>query len=92
MGLQKYRADSSKSRGDGAVLHYAEWIGGPSLSKITNCRIDNFPDKLRGTVYITGEADSFFSIPAAMRYKDKTVRGFVTSDGGMIYFYAYGEK
>lgn len=92
MGLQKYRSDSNEPQNDGAVLHYADWIGGPTLSKITNCRIDNFPDKLRGTVYITGEADSFFSIPAAMSYKGKTVRGFVTSEDGMIYFHACGGK
>lgn len=92
MGLQKYRADSSSPQGDGATLHYANWIGGPTLSKITNCRIENFPDKPRGTVYITGEADSYFTIPAAMSYKGKTVRGFVTSENGMIYFHAYGSK
>lgn len=92
MGLQKYRADTSEPQDDGAVLHYAKWVWGPTLSKITNCRIENFPDKPRGTVYITGEADTFFSIPAAMRYKDKTVRGFVTSEDGMTYFHAYGSK
>lgn len=92
MGLQKYRADTSEPQDDGAVLHYADWIGGPTLSKITNCRIENFPDKLRGTVYITGEADSCFTIPAAMSYKGKTVRGFVTSEDGMIYFHAYGKE
>lgn len=92
MGLQKYRADTSEPQGDGAVLHHAEWMGRPTLSKITNCRIDNFPDKLRGTVYITGEADSYFSIPAAMSYKGKTVRGFVTSEDGLLYFHAYGKE
>jgi hypothetical protein len=28
--------------------------------------------------YITGEPDSWFSIPAAIKYKGHTVRGYIT--------------
>lgn len=36
------------------------------------------PDGKRRTAWITGEADTFFSIPARVTYKGRTVTGFVT--------------
>ena len=80
MGLQKYRADTSMTQADGAVVWRAEWMGGPSLSKISNCRLENLQGDWRATVYITGDADSYFSIPAACRIRGQTVKGYVTSD------------
>lgn len=78
--LQKYRADVSRKQSDGAILWEAQWQGGPSLSKIENCRLENLVGNMRRTVYITGQADTYFSIPAACVVGGKTVRGYVTSD------------
>jgi hypothetical protein len=81
----KYRADTSRPQGDGATLWFAQWIGGPSLSKITNCRTDLDGDP-RVTAYVTGDADTWFSIPAICSYKGCRVRGYITSDDNGCYF------
>lgn len=75
---QKYRADRSETQDDNSICWFADWMGGPTLSKINNCRIDGTDARL--TVYITGEADSWFSIPASTRKRGKYVRGYITSD------------
>ncbi len=79
--MQKYRADTSETQADGAIVWRSEWIGGPSLARINNCRLENLIGDMRRTVYITGEADTFFSIPAVMRLHGCRVRGYVTGDG-----------
>jgi hypothetical protein len=62
---------------DGSVSWYAQWMGGPTLAKINKCLC---ADGNRRTVYITGEADSYFSIPAATRVNGKYVAGYLSSD------------
>ena len=77
MGLQKFRADfAGETQTDGATPWYTRWMGGPSLALIRNC-----PTRWGArTVYLTGEPDTFFSIPAAITVKGFVVRGFVTTD------------
>lgn len=84
--MQKYRADASSTQSDGAILWYANWMGGSTLAKINNCRIDGVD--YRRTVYITGGPDTWFSIPAATRIRGRYVRGYVTSDDGILVFHA----
>jgi hypothetical protein len=91
--MQKYRADRSETQSDGSVQWFAEWMGGPTLSKIENCRLENLAGELRRTVYITGEADTYFSIPAVCRIQGCRVKGYVTgsddSDGTMVFRHVY---
>lgn len=88
--MQKYRADKSEPQADGAVLWYAEWMGGPSLAKIDNCRLANLQGDMRRTVYITGDADSFYSIPAVCKLAGARVRGYVTArDGELVFRHCY---
>lgn len=87
MGLQKYRADKATPQDDGAVLWHSAWIGGPSLAKIDKCRLHNLAGDMRATVYITGEADTYFSIPAVCRIMGKRVKGYVTNDDGNLVFH-----
>lgn len=77
--MLKYRADTSKKREDGSIEWFAQWMGGPSLSKIENCRT-NLAGDPRVTAFVTGEADSWFSIPAVCSYRGCRVRGYITSD------------
>ncbi len=86
MGMQKYRADRSEAQNDGATVWYSEWMGGPSLAKIENCLLENLAGNMRGTVYITGDADTYFSIPAVCSLFGKRVRGYVTSNDGTLVF------
>lgn len=78
--MQKYRADKSKKQADGAIVWRAEWMFGPSLARVNNCRLENLAGDMRRTVYVTGEADTWFSIPAVCKLAGKRVRGYLTSD------------
>lgn len=84
--MQKHRADKSEPQPDGATAWYAQWMGGNTLARIDNCRIDNLAGEMRRTVYITGEADSYFSIPAVCKLMGARVKGYVTgTDTGMVF-------
>ena len=77
--MQKFRADK---KGDadinGAIPFYAIWFGGPTLAKILNCPVERLSKPRTSAVYITGEADTYFSLPACTRIKGKYIRGYVT--------------
>jgi hypothetical protein len=85
--MQRYRADVSKRQNDSAVVWYASWFGGPTLSHINNCRIDGIEGDMRRAVYVTGEADTWFSIPAVTRIMGCRVTGYVTSDDNRNYVF-----
>lgn len=79
MGMQKFRADESRpAAANGAVEWFANWMGGPTLSKVDHCPCE---DGKARTVYITGHPDTWFSVPAATRVGGKYVGGFVSYDG-----------
>jgi hypothetical protein len=89
MGLQKYRADiAGEPCANGAVPHYTRWIGGPTLALVRNCPTENRAIEPR-TVYVRGEPDTWFSVPAACRYKRRTVRGYLTMSDGSYVFRAH---
>ena len=83
--MQKYRADKSTQQADGATLWHANWIGGPTLAKIQHCRLAD--TTLRRAVYVTGEPDTWFSIPAATRVKGRYIAGYVTTDDDGLYVF-----
>jgi hypothetical protein len=93
MGLQKYRADySGDKQSNGGIPYYTKWVGGPTLALVRNCKIENANFSPR-TVYVRGEADTWFSIPAACTHKGKTVTGYLTCDDkGEYVFRAHKEK
>jgi hypothetical protein len=89
--MQKYRADRAETQADGSTVWFAEWMGGPSLSKIDNCRLDNLVGDMRRAVYIANEADTFFSIPAVCKLGGCRLRGYVTDDdaGNYVFRHCY---
>lgn len=88
---QKYRADCSAIQDDGAIVWRSRWMGGCPLAKVENCRLDNLVGDMRATVYATGEADTYFSIPAVCWIRSKRVRGYITgdSDGNYVFRHCY---
>lgn len=88
MGLKKYRANiQGQTDKNGAIEFGANWIGGYQLSLIRNCpcvrRMGIEPHTYdnglgRYTVYVRSEPDTWFSIPAAIRIKGKTITGYLT--------------
>lgn len=88
MGLQKYRAQRSEGPDtNGAIRWYADWMGGPTLSLIRNCPTPFGPR----TVYIRDEPDTFFSIPAACRFRGVTMTGYVTWEDNQVIFHAHNK-
>lgn len=90
MGLQKYRADDpGPKQVNGGTPWYTNWMGGPTLALIRDCKIENASLAPR-TVYIQNVADTYFSQPAACKYKGKTITGYVaTDDNGEYIFRAH---
>lgn len=90
MGLQKFAAREPFTFPNGAI----GWRpGGPMdclgpYAKVTGCPVHGFEGFTR-TVYATGYADTFFSVPAACTYRGYTVRGYLTLDDGAIEFRPY---
>lgn len=87
MSLQKFRADQAGNKQlNGGTPFYANWMGGPTLALIRDCKIENI-DLLPRTVYVRGEADTWFSIPAACVSKGKTITGYITTDDNREYVF-----
>ena len=87
MGLQKYRADEvGPKQKNGGIPCYAKWAWGPTLALVRNCKIENV-DLSPRTVYVTGVADTYFSIPAACVAKKKTITGYITADDSGEYVF-----
>jgi hypothetical protein len=86
MSLQKYRADQMGEKlPNGSVPWYANWAGGPSLALVRNCPIETLNVSAR-TAYVRGEADTFFSIPAAVKIGGGKVVGYLTTnDNGYVF-------
>lgn len=86
MGLQKYRADvAGDVDAGGAVPWYCNWMGGPTLSLIRSCPTPFGPR----TVYVRGEADSYFTIPAACQFRGRTIQGYLTYADSGYSFHAH---
>jgi len=87
----RYRCDTAHTQPDGAMAWYAEWMGGPSLAKVENCRLINLQGEMRRTVTITGEPDTWFSQPAECSIAGVKVRGYVTGDneGNFVFEHVY---
>jgi hypothetical protein len=75
---------------DGAIV-WTSWLGGQSLAKVESCRLIDLAGDMRRTVVVTGEADTYFSIPAECRIGGAHVRGWIGSDddGNLIFHHTY---
>ena len=87
--VMKYRCDISKVQADNSVCYFAQWLGGPTLAKIKNCRLSLAGD-MRRTVTITGEPDTWFSVPAEIKLAGCRIKGYIGYDGnGPIFHPCY---
>ena len=74
MGMQKYRADVCDPKDEnGGTAWFARWMGGPSLALVRCCATPFGPR----TVYVTGEPDTWFSVPAACVYRRHRISGWL---------------
>jgi hypothetical protein len=86
--MQKYCADISETQADGAVVWRSGWH---DLAKIVDCRLADLAGDMRRTVYITGDPDTYFSIPAVCKIMGCRVKGYVTNDddGNLVFHHVY---
>lgn len=83
----KYRSDKAEPQSDGAIVWHTIWMGGEPISKIENCRLATLAGDMRRTVHVTGEADTWFSIPAETSIAGCRLKGYITSDDGLLVFH-----
>lgn len=76
MAIYYYTGKDYRKTPKGAKIHRTP-APFSSLAAIENC---NCEDGKRRYVRITGEPDTFFSVPARITYKGKTISGFVSYD------------
>jgi len=81
----KYRSDSKTVNAAGQTEHSASWMGGPTLSKVEGAKC---PDGKPRTAFVTGEADTMFSLPATVNDKSRKLKGFLTHDDGVWNFHS----
>lgn len=84
-----YRRDRSQVNEHGQTLHYAEWMGGPTLAAVVSAVC---ADGKGRTVNVRGEADTFFSIPASTRIGGKYASGYLYVEDGRWFFRATGVR
>lgn len=89
--MQVFRADISERQSDDAVVWRSQWMGGRTLAKVENCRLKNLAGDMRRTVYVTGEPDTFFSVPAVCKIAGCRVTGYLTrdDDGNLVFWHCY---
>lgn len=89
--MARYRADRSEPQSNGSLLWYADWMGGPTLSKIENCHWESLAGDTLVTAFVTGEPDTYFSIPAYCNYLGCKVRGYITGndEGHLVFRHTY---
>lgn len=84
MGLQKYRFDVADAPdANGAIVLHSVWMGGKPIAGVCNCPSGEYGRRM---AYVTGEPDTWFSIPAAIQVKGKRINGFLTMENGLIEF------
>jgi hypothetical protein len=83
-----YRRDRSEVNVHGQTVYYTVWMAGRTLAAIRGCVCE---DRKRRTVNITGDPDTFFSIPANTKINGKHTAGYVTmGENGIWLFRANG--
>ena len=84
MASLKFRVDAEEVNEHGQTLGYAHWLGGPTLARVKGAVCD---DGMRRTAYITGEADTWFSLPARVNVGKRSVKGWLGCDDGLWRFH-----
>jgi hypothetical protein len=87
----KYRADYSEQLPGGSLAWFSRWVGGPTLAKVENCHWETLQGDVLVTAFVSGEADTYFSIPAYCHFKGCRVRGYLTGkeDGSIVFRHTY---
>lgn len=94
MGIRMFRTDVvGEPCRNGSTPEYAEWMAGKTLSAVRGCPVADAQGMGAGvkcrTVYVCGEADTWFTIPARCIINADTVYGVLTHDESGFLFYPH---
>jgi hypothetical protein len=84
MASLKYRIDVEEQNEHGQLIGSAKWMGGPTVARIKGAVCD---DGQRRTAYVTGEPDTWFSVPARVNVGQRSVKGWLGCDDGLWHFH-----
>jgi hypothetical protein len=84
MASLKFRVDAEEENEHGQTIGRTHWIGGPSLARVKGAVCD---DGQRRTAYVTGEPDTFFSIPARVNVGKRSVSGWLGCEDNLYRFH-----
>lgn len=84
MASLKFRVDAEETNEHGQTIGRTHWLGGPSLARIKGAVCD---DGIRRTAYITGEPDTWFSIPARINVGKRSICGWLGCEDGLWQFH-----
>ena len=86
--MTRYRTDRTELNEHGQLIGYTDWIGGPSISKVqADC-----PDGRQRWAYVTGEPDTWFSLPAFVNNGKAKVTGWIGTDEGHWIFHPHTDQ
>lgn len=82
----RYRTDRIETTEQGQQIGYVDWLGGPTISRVyAVC-----PDGLSRWAHVTGEPDTWFSLPAYVNNGGAgRVTGYLTTTDGTWEFRAH---
>jgi hypothetical protein len=82
----KYRTDRYETNEHGQSIGYVDWIGGPTISRVQAV----CPDGLTRWAHVTGEPDTWFSLPAYVNNGGQgRITGWIGTDEGVWHFHPY---
>jgi len=84
MASLKFRVDAEEVNEHGQTVGHTHWMGGPTLARIIGAVCD---DGKRRTAYVTGEPDTFFSLPARVNVGKRSISGWLGVDDGLWRFH-----
>ena len=90
MGIQKYRFDlTGDPEPNGSIPLKTKWNFGPSLAGIRNCPCSDGKTRM---VYVQGEADTVFTVPAACLIRNVRHNGNLTHDEHGYHFQIFENR
>jgi hypothetical protein len=94
------RIDRYETTEHGQELGYCDWMGGPTLSNVKGAHVMAWQDDpnpyqpgryvdtgLRRAARITGEPDTWFSVPAVATIAGKRTKGWLGCEDGVYQFH-----
>lgn len=84
MASLKFRVDTEETNIYDQTIGRTVWMGGRTLARVKGAICD---DGQRRTAYVTGEPDTWFSVPARVNVGKRSVTGWLGCEDGLYRFH-----